>query len=221
MGFCGANVTIPHKESIFKYVDEATDIALKAGAINTLFIDLDGKITGTNTDVEGLINNLTYVIPDWKKRVKKVLIIGAGGAARAAVTAFQQEEIMIRRIVNRTSEKSYMIKENIDKDLEVVKWDNINSVINDIDLIINTTSLGMIGQPSLDIKISEMNKDGIVYDIVYSPLETNLIKSAKQNNIQYVGGLGMLIFQAVAGFSNWFGIKPEVDEEIKSYLIGP
>ena len=218
LGFTGANVTIPFKEEVIKYVDTVSEIGLNIGAVNTISINKKGEINAENTDVYGFIKNLDNTIPKWEKGVDNVVIVGGGGASRAVVAALKNKNIKTKRVINRSIEKPYLIKEEIDKEIEVVNWKNLEDVIEDCDMLINSTSLGMKGQPSLEIDTSIMKKNSIVYDLVYTPLETKLIKTAKENKIKSVGGLGMLMFQALKGFETWFGKQPEADEQTRQFL---
>lgn len=218
LGFSGANVTIPFKEEVIKYVDTVSEIGANIGAVNTISINKNGEINAENTDVYGFIKNLDNTIPKWEKGVDNVVIVGGGGASRAVVAALKNKNIKTKRVINRSIEKPYLIKEEIDKEIEVVNWKNLEDIVEDCDMLINSTSLGMKGQPSLEIDTSIMKKNSIVYDLVYTPLETKLIKTAKENKIKSVGGLGMLMFQALKGFETWFGKQPEADEQTLQFL---
>ena len=218
LGFRGANVTIPFKEEVIKYIDYISETDAKIGAVNTLSINIKGEITGLNTDVYGFLKNLEKSIPQWEKFVDNIVVIGAGGASRAVVSALKYKKIESKKIVNRSAERANFIKDQIDENLEIISWSQLDEVLENCDLLINTTPLGMNGQPPLNIRVDLMNKGSIVYDLVYTPLETNLIKSAKENNLQTVNGLGMLIFQAIKGFEEWFGKKPQADEATSLFL---
>ena len=218
LGFCGANITIPFKEEIIKYIDDISEEDAKIGAINTLSISNEGKIKGLNTDAYGFLNNLEKTIPEWEKLVDNVVIIGGGGASRAVVSALKHKKFKNKRIVNRSKERANKIKHEIDNKLEIINWNELNEVLEECDLLINTTSLGMLNQPSLNVKVDLMNDESIVYDLVYAPLETNLIRSARERQLHIVSGLGMLIFQAIKGFEIWFGKTPQADEETSLFL---
>ena len=218
LGFSGANVTIPFKEEVIKYVDNVSEIGANIGAVNTISINTEGEVSAENTDVYGFVKNLDSAVPEWENDVNNVVILGGGGASRAVVAALKNKNIKTKRIINRSIEKPYLIKEEIDKGIEIVNWNNLADIVEDCDMLINSTSLGMKGQPSLEIDTSIMKKKAIVYDLVYTPLETELIKSAKKNQIRFIGGLGMLMFQALKGFEIWFGKQPEADEETMLFL---
>lgn len=208
-GYRGVNVTIPHKEAVVPLMDELNPAAKAIGAVNTMLFE-EGQITGHNTDAFGLIENLKQQVEEWSPTEKAVMVLGAGGAARAAVYAFQQEGARIL-ITNRTLEKADALCQEFGA--KSVAWEEKESALEFVDLLVNTTSLGMTGQPALEIDLGPLPSTAIVYDIVYNPLETRLLEQAKARNLKAVTGLGMLIFQAQKAFEIWTGCVPAVDLE--------
>ena len=211
--FVGGNVTIPHKEKVMMICDEIDSLARKVGAVNTLYFK-DKKIFGTNTDVFGFMENLKQGGVDFSK-IKSALILGAGGAARAVIVGLLDKNIAIT-ITNRTSSKAEVLADEFG--LKIVDWEKRNN-LEGFDLLVNTTSLGMKNQESLEIDLSTLPRHAIVHDIVYNPLETEILKQAKEAGLKTVDGLGMLLFQAVRGFELWFGKKPEVTQELREYIL--
>lgn len=214
-GFAGANVTIPHKEAAFALCDVVDPSAARAGAVNTLVFK-DGKITGLNTDGAGFIANLRAhgVNP----AAGPALILGAGGAARAIGAALQDEGASVT-ICNRTSERAAALGQVL-SGAKTLEWAQREAALADYALLVNTTSLGMTKQPPLEMDLSTAPKHLVVADIVYVPLQTALLMQAQSHGLQIVGGLGMLLHQAVPGFAAWFGVTPEVDDELFRIAAG-
>lgn len=217
----GVNLTVPHKESAFDLVDNVEPIAQKIGAINTVYFDKEGKLIGTNTDGYGFLKHLKQTISDWTSQNKIAVVLGAGGAARAVIVSLLEDGINEIRLCNRTISRAENLASDIgDKRIKVAKWEERENVLCDADLLVNVTTLGMIGQMPLEIDLQKLPVDAVVYDIVYNPIETDLIKKAKSQGNKTVDGLGMLLHQAVPGFEKWFGIKPEVDAALAHFLLG-
>lgn len=212
-GYAGGNVTIPHKERALMAADSADDLARKVGAANTLFFK-DGKIHASNTDVYGFTYNLVANGVDISA-IKNALVIGAGGAARAVIVALKEKNVKIS-ITNRTLENA--VKLGKEFDVEVVDWHQKESALPNVQLVVNTTSLGMKNHDDLEIDLSSLPKNAAVNDIVYNPLETSLLKQAKKLSLKAVDGLGMLLHQAVPGFEKWFGKNPQVSKELYEEL---
>jgi len=217
-GYNGFNVTVPHKKNVMTFCDEIEEIALNVGAVNTVKVQ-DGKLIGTNTDVYGFIQNLKAEYPDFSLAGKKAFIIGAGGAARAALYGFLQEDIGHIYISNRTKEKAEELQEISPDKITVINWDEKENYLSGIDLLVNTTSLGMKGKQELVINLSTLNKKTIVYDIVYNPLITDLLQKAQDNGNPVLTGIGMLLYQAQPAFQTWFGLKPDITEELKELVL--
>ena len=219
LGFSGVNITIPHKTSVLSFADTITDRAALIGAANTLYFSKSGKIHADNTDGYGFIQNIVDEIPDYDFYDKTALIYGAGGSARAIASALLSNGVKEVGITNRTRSKAQIISENLGAKVSVVDWRAAPDTITKVDIIINATSMGMVGQPDFSQPISRAKKTALVVDIVYNPLITGLIKEAKKLKLKTVGGIGMLINQAVPGFEHWFQKKPQVDEEIRRFII--
>ena len=219
LGFSGVNITIPHKTSVLSFADSITDRAALIGAANTLYFSKSGKIHADNTDGYGFIQNIVDEIPDYDFYDKTALIYGAGGSARAIASALLSSGVKEVGITNRTRSKAQIISENLGAKVSVVDWRAAPDTITKVDIIINATSMGMVGQPDFSQPISRAKKTALVVDIVYNPLITGLIKEAKKLKLKTVGGIGMLINQAVPGFEHWFQKKPQVDEEIRRFII--
>lgn len=220
LGFCGVNVTVPHKESILAYLDRVEPAAARIKAVNTVLVGRGGRLEGRNTDSYGLLANLQETIPDWRATTHTALLLGAGGAARAAVVALLDAGLERIHIANRTRTRAEaMATELGDRRLRPAGWQDRSSLLKESDLVVNTTTLGMAGSPPLDLNLSLLPAHGIVYDIVYRPLETAVLKQARQRGLRAVDGLGMLIHQAVPAFEAFYGRRPEVDAATRSYLL--
>jgi len=219
LGFRGANVTIPHKERALEIADFVSERAQRIGAANTLYFDVDGKIHADNTDGYGFITNLKKGASEWSAKDGPALVLGAGGAARAILDALITEETPIIYLTNRSKERALDLASEFGNGIEVLDWDKKNSVLAEVKTLINTTSLGMNGEDDLGLDFSQLTSAMTVTDIVYTPLETDLLKHAKQRGCTCVDGLGMLIYQGEPGFSNWFGENPKVTDELRELLL--
>lgn len=211
--FIGCNVTIPHKETAFQAVAKTDEIANRLGAVNTVYLK-DGVVCGTNTDGEGFIASLCHSYPAFSLRNKAAIIIGAGGAAKAIIGALFDEGVDKIGIINRTRERIHDLQVQFGPGIYEISKTNTNDALKSCGLLVNTTSQGMEGQSSLDMEIQSLNPDALVADIVYTPLETAFLAKARQQGNPVLGGLGMLLHQAVRGFELWFGVKPEVTAEL-------
>lgn len=214
-GYGGFNITIPYKEKIIPLCAELDETARAIGAVNTVKIT-DGKLFGTNTDAYGFIQNLKEETGRTNFKGKAV-VLGAGGAARAVVYALKQENFDEVLILNRTRERADVIAG--DMNANAGDWEKCNELLADATLLVNTTSLGMTGQPPLDIDVSALPADATVYDIVYKPLMTDLLKDAESKGNQVVTGIGMLLNQAHPAFRLWTGIEPEVETALRDELL--
>ena len=219
MGFSGVNVTIPHKLLALKIADESSSTAQYIGAANTLTFTKENKIYADNTDAYGFINNIKSKYPNWNPKKGVSVVLGAGGASRAVIAALLSEGSKQIMVLNRTIEKAEVLKKDYDNKITVEPWENINEVLASSKNIINTTSLGMNDETLIPINPEAIPEKSLVSDLVYTPLETNLLKIAKNRGSKTVDGLGMLIHQGVPGFEAWFGQKPLVTEELREILI--
>lgn len=208
-GFAGCNVTLPHKETAFALLDEVDPAAMAVGAVNTVWLD-GGKLVGMNSDVPGFIANLDEEAPAWDRTSAHAVVIGAGGAARGIVYGLIERGVEIITLANRSTGKAELIARQYPGRVRVAGLDDLPSALATCDLLVNTTSLGMAGQPPLAVDLDHMKPGAIVSDIVYAPLVTDLLRQAAERGHPTVGGLGMLLHQAVPGFERWFGVRPTV-----------
>ncbi|GJE58911.1 shikimate dehydrogenase [Methylobacterium trifolii] len=220
-GFAGGNVTIPHKEAAFALADTLTPRAEKIGAVNTLIVGPDGRISGDNTDAPGFIAHLDQSLsPDWPARTGgSALVLGAGGAARAIVVGLAERGLTRIRIANRTPGRAEALAALAPGITEPAEWTDLPRLMGEAGLLVNTTSLGMAGHPSLDIDLDALPAHAAVADIVYVPLETPLLAAARGRGLAAVDGLGMLLHQAVPGFEAWFGVRPVVDAALRDVIV--
>lgn len=219
LGFAGVNLTLPHKEAALKYVDRVEDVAARIGAVNTVIVQPDGSLVGTNTDAFGFIENLKTGAPAWKAAAGPAVVFGAGGAARAIGVALLEVGVPELRFVNRTRNRADALAASLGVRCRVIAWSDRESAIADVNLLVNTTSLGMAGQPALALDLALLPPGALVNDIVYAPLETALLLAARQRGNPVVDGLGMLLHQGRPGFKAWFGIDPEVTEGLRQALV--
>jgi shikimate dehydrogenase len=215
--FTGGNVTVPHKEAMLPLIDEVSDAAHAIGAVNTLWRD-GTRICGDNTDVPGFLAHLDATVPGWDKRVGTALILGAGGAARGIAFGLKARGVGRIVLVNRSRERAEDLAAALGAPLEVADWTQRNDLVGAAELIINTTALGMQGQPPLDLDLACLRPGTVVDDIVYVPLLTPMLLEAERRGGVPVDGLGMLLHQAVPGFSRWFGVKPAVTPALRALL---
>ena len=214
-GYIGANITVPHKEPALK-LSEPDERARAVGAANALWYK-DGRLRSTNTDVEGFLANLDAVTPGWDRGLSTAVVLGAGGGARAVVYALVTREVGRIYVINRTKEKAQALRNKFGSAVQVAGWDETTGLLGDAGLLVNTTTLGMVGQPPLDFNL-RCPASMVVVDIVYAPLVTGLLASARARGLRSADGLGMLLHQAVRGFELWFGIRPEVTPELRALV---
>lgn len=211
--YAGCNVTIPHKEAVFNLVVRADESTERLGAVNTVYLR-DGKVLGTNTDGEGFINSLKQDAPQLLLSNRRAVVLGAGGASLAVVNAILEQGAAEVAVANRTREKAEQLRERFGKRVVPVSWDDVADRLGESSLLVNTTSLGMKGQPELEIDLARLPHEAVVTDIVYTPLRTRLLVDAAERGNTVVEGLGMLLHQAVRGFSLWFGVTPQVTKDL-------
>ncbi len=215
-GYSGANLTIPHKEQVLALA-EADDRARAVGAANTLWLD-GGTLRATNTDVEGFIGNLDESSPGWDKTTGEALVLGAGGAARAVIFGLIERGIDTIHLVNRTLPRAEELARQFGPRVKPATWDRLATLLPRATLLVNTTSLGMKGQPPLEIDLALLPAGATVADAVYIPLDTDLLNAARARGLKTADGLGMLLHQAVRGFSLWFGKRPQVTAELRALV---
>ncbi len=223
-GYRGCNVTIPHKEQAFRIVSQEnpyglTPVARRLKAVNTIWLE-EGRLHADNTDVHGFMANFRQSLPHWSPQGKRVVVLGAGGAARAVVAGFSDAGVKSVAVVNRTVEKAEDIAHELASDIPVSAHGlaDLEAQLAAVDVLVNATSLGMTGQPPLDIDLSPLPEQAVVADIVYVPLRTALLEQAAARGLKVVEGLGMLLHQAVPGFEKWFGPRPRVDDELRRII---
>jgi shikimate dehydrogenase len=214
-GYIGANITVPHKETVLE-ISEPDDRARAVGAANTLWYD-DGSLRSTNTDVEGFLANLDITAPGWDRGLETAVVLGAGGGARAVVFALLQREVGRVYVINRTSARAQVLKKKFGARVHVAGWEETTGLLGGAGLLVNTTTLGMVGQPPLEINL-RCPLSLVVADLVYAPLETTLLATARARGLRTADGLGMLLHQAVRGFELWFGVRPEVTRELRALV---
>jgi shikimate dehydrogenase len=214
-GFVGANVTIPHKERALA-LSAPDDRARAVGAANTLWFQ-DGELRSTNTDVEGFINNLDAAAPGWDQATD-ALVLGAGGSARAVVFGLVERGFARVHLVNRTMERARALADQFGPNVHPAAWDAMADLLPRAGLLVNTTSLGMHGQPALEVDVDLLPQHAVVADLVYVPLETPLLAAARGRGLKTADGLGMLLHQAVRGFELWFGQRPQVTSELRALV---
>ncbi len=218
-GYAGFNVTVPHKTAIVPLLDRVTPLARQMGAVNTVKINADGTTTGINTDGIGFLKHLNLTVPGWAKD-KPVLLLGSGGAARAAALALLNDKTPMIMMCNRTREKAEAIASDIGRGrITTVDWADRDDAVMGAGLVVNTTTLGMTGQPSLDLDLAKAGPDTVVYDIVYKPLVTPLIAAARARGLKTVDGLGMLVYQGAAAFKAWFDRDVGFDDGLRVKLL--
>ncbi|MDA1089116.1 MAG: shikimate dehydrogenase [Proteobacteria bacterium] len=216
--FAGVNITVPHKEAAVAHMDTVDDNVRRIGAVNTVVVQ-EGKLYGGNTDGFGFMENLKGGAPDWAADQGPVTVLGAGGAARAVVVALLDAGVSELRLVNRTKERAERLAKEIGGAITVVEWDKRASALEEIGLLVNTTTLGMTGKDPLDLDLVALPESAVVTDIVYTPLTTPLLAAAGGRGNPTVDGLGMLLHQARPGFFFWFGVKPEVTDALRTFIL--
>ncbi|MGA0923406.1 MAG: shikimate dehydrogenase [Lutimaribacter sp.] len=218
-GFVGVNVTVPHKERVMELAHQITDRAALIGAANTLVFRDDGTIHADNTDGYGFIENLRQGAPDWVPTAGPAAVLGAGGAARAVVSALLDAGVPEILISNRTRLRAEVLQQDFGKRLKVVDWVQAGNMLEEAKTVVNTTSLGMIGKPELRVPLDGLQPGTVVTDLVYAPLKTRLLAEAEAAGCTTVDGLGMLLYQAVPGFERWFGQRPTVDAATRAAVL--
>ena len=215
-GYVGCNVTLPHKEAALA-ASEPDDRARAVGASNTLWFD-SGHLLSTNTDVEGFTANLDAAVPDWDRGLEEAVVLGAGGSARAVVYGLIERECGRIHVVNRTPGRAEALAARLGPAVQPAHWSALPHLLARAGLLVNTTSLGMTGQPPLEIDLAPLRPAAAVTDLVYAPLDTPLLVAARARGHATADGLGMLLHQAVRGFQLWFGVRPEVTTELRALV---
>ncbi len=226
-GLAGVNVTLPHKERTLSLVDHAGKVEHVIGAVNTIYVTPEGKLDGNNTDYYGFYKNLKEGAPEFDFTAGAAVVLGAGGAARAVVAALLALcDVPKVILTNRSRERAEALADAMHQNLPkskgrviVVDWEDRETALRGANLLVNTTALGMKGKPALELSLKNLPATALVTDIVYNPLETDLLKQAKTRGNLTVDGLGMLLHQAVLGFHKWYGVEPEVTPELRAHVL--
>lgn len=218
-GFVGVNITIPHKEAALEIADLVTDRATLIGAANTLIFRKDGQIHADNTDGYGFVENLRAGAPEWVAQSGPATVLGAGGAARAVIASLLDAGVPEIMLTNRTRVRAEKLADDFGKKVTVVDWVQAGNILEESALVVNTTSLGMIGKPTMRVPLDGLRKGSVVTDLVYTPLKTDLLAAAEAADCVTVDGLGMLLHQAVPAFERWFGQRPVVDSAARAAAL--
>ncbi|MGD9785524.1 MAG: shikimate dehydrogenase [Hyphomicrobiaceae bacterium] len=216
-GLVGCNVTVPLKEIAFEAAHEKDAAALAVGAANTLWLEA-GRLCASNTDTFGFMRHLEETAPQWRSADRPVLVLGAGGAARAITFGFLQAGIGRVLVANRTRERAEALARHFGPRVVPLDWQQRDGAAKDSGVIVNTTTIGMKGEGDLGLTLDGVTHGAVVADIVYVPLETRLLAAARKRGLAVVDGLGMLLHQAVPGFERWFGRRPEVTAELRHLI---
>jgi shikimate dehydrogenase len=218
LGLRGCNVTTPHKQAIFPLLDRVDDLARRIGAVNTVVVEKDGTLTGFNNDGNGFIQSLRDADPQWRPDSGPIMVLGAGGAARAVVASLVAQGAKEIRVANRTRDKAQEIADAVGAAVKVLPWDERADALDGISLLANATSLGMAGKPPLDIQLDRLPKKALVGDLIYIPPETPLLAAAHARGNITVNGLGLLLNQARPAFNAWFGVMPEITPALRQAI---
>jgi len=218
LGFAGCNLTIPHKEAAFAIVDRVDPLARRIGAVNCVVVAPDGTLDGYNHDGFGYIESILEAAPNWHADAGPIVVIGAGGGARAVLVSLADRGAREIRIVNRTAARAQELAREFGAPIRVFAWEERHAALAGAAMLVNTTSLGMVGQPPLDITLDLLPTAAIVSDIVYVPRYTPLLAAAQVRGHRVVNGLGMLLHQARPAFHAWFGVMPEVTPELRAMI---
>ncbi len=217
-GYEGCNVTIPHKELAFRVAKRPDEMASGVKSANTIWFE-NGVMCASNTDIYGFLHSLDEQTPGWDRIGLPAAVLGAGGAARGILRSLFDRGFQHVRIANRTRERAEKLAAEFGRGVTVFAWENREDMLTNCGLLVNTTRLGMTGSPPLEMDLGEFSLPGVVCDIVYSPLETDLLRRARESGFHVADGLGMLLHQAVPGFEKWFGVRPEVTKELRDLVL--
>jgi shikimate dehydrogenase len=219
LGIAGCNITQPHKLMAMRLMDQLSPMAQRIGAINCIVVQPDGSLHGFNNDGFGYIQSLKDIKPTWRADEGPVVVLGAGGAARAVVISLLDEGAKEIRLINRTRAKADELASVDPTVVKTYEWDERHMALEGAALLVNTTNQGMYGQPPLEISLDALPKSAMVSDLIYIPLETPLLAAARERGHVTVNGLGMLLNQAIPAFEAWFGVKPEITDELRNAIL--
>jgi shikimate dehydrogenase len=215
LGFAGCNVTLPHKEHAARIVDRLDETARRMGAVNLIVVEADGSLSGFNKDGYGFLESLCQAAPSWHAESGPTLVLGAGGGARSIVVSLLDAGAPTVLVANRTPERAQRLQEEFGALVQPIPWAGREAALEHAHLLVNTTSLGMIGSPPLEMALDRLQPDALVCDIVYNPLESSLLAAARARGNTTVNGLGMLLHQARPAFAAWFGVDPAVTPALR------
>lgn len=218
LGFVGVNITVPHKEAALEALDAVEERARRIGAVNTIVFEEGGRLKGDNTDAFGFLENLREQAPWWDAGQGPAVVLGGGGGGRAVCAALIELGAAEIRLVNRTTARAQTLAAQIGDAIVVRPWAERHAVLGEVTLLVNTTSLGMVGCPPLELDLATLPRAAVVCDIVYTPLRTALIEEAAGRGNTVVDGLGMLLHQARPGFAAWFGVEPQVTSALRAFV---
>lgn len=218
LGFAGCNLTIPHKQAAFEIVDRVDPLARRIGAINCVVVAADGSLDGYNYDGFGYIQSIVEVYPDWRADAGPIVVVGAGGGARAVVVSLADHGAQEIRLVNRSRERAEALAQHFGPPVEAVPWRERHAALSGAAMLVNTTNQGMAGQPALELDLGKLPGSALVSDIVYVPRETPLLAAARLRGNRTVNGLGMLLNQARPAFQAWFGVLPEITAQLRALI---
>jgi shikimate dehydrogenase len=218
LGFAGCNLTMPHKEKAIPVMDRVSPLVRKIGAMNCVVVGSDGSLEGNNFEAFGYTESLAQEIPDWRADLGPIVILGAGGGARAVAAGLAERGAKEIRVINRSPERAEKLAADIGSPVTALPWSMREEALRDAALVINSTSQGMKGQPPLDIRLDALPTTAAVSDLIYTPLETPFLEQARRRGNHTVNGLGMLLNQARPAFKAWFGVMPEVTPELRASI---
>jgi shikimate dehydrogenase len=218
LGFSGCNLTIPHKEAALTLVDKLDPLARRIGAVNTVVVAADGSLEGQNTDAFGFVESIRETQPAWRADRGPIVVLGAGGGARAVLVSLIDQGAHEIRLVNRTPARGEALARELGGPIKTLRWEHRQAALDGAAMLVNTTNQGMVGEPPLDISLDTLPARALVSDIVYIPRETPLLAAARKRGNPTVNGLGMLLHQARPAFRAWFGIMPEVTPELRALI---
>jgi len=218
LGFSGCNVTIPHKQAVIGIVDSLTPAAKRIGAVNCIVVNADGSLDGGNNDGFGFIESMREAKPDWRADAGPIVVLGAGGGARAVVDSLIEKGARELRLFNRTYDHAKTLAQDFGGAVKAYSWEARHDGLERAAMLVNATSQGMVGRPALDIRLAKLPTTALVADIIYIPRETALLAAARRRGNRTVNGLGMLLHQARPAFHAWFGIMPEVTPELRAMI---
>ena len=216
--FSGCNLTIPHKQDAMAIVDDVDETARRIGAISCVVVGPTGKLSGANNDCYGFIENVLECFPDFRADAGPIAVIGAGGGARAVVWALARRGAKEIRLINRTLSRAQRIEAEFGEPVRAVPWEERAGALTDVVMLANATSQGMVGMAALDLPLDHLPKQALVTDIIYTPLETPLLKAARLRGNPTLNGLGMLLHQGRPAWRAWFGIEPKVTPELRAKI---